>query len=78
MLATGGLALLPRQLSGILQQGFAASRGVVDVPSPDFASATCQEEYARMVQALILACGGLCKYLMDSWPANMKEYDPIE
>eukprot|EP00955_Chlamydomonas_euryale_P003675 38762-Chlamydomonas_euryale.AAC.5 len=40
MLARGGLALLPRQLSNILQPGFTASKGLVDVPSPDFASKT--------------------------------------
>jgi len=31
-----------------------------------------------MVQALILACGGLCKYLIDAWPEDMPDYDPIE
>uniref|UniRef100_A0A7R9VUT7 Uncharacterized protein n=1 Tax=Chlamydomonas euryale TaxID=1486919 RepID=A0A7R9VUT7_9CHLO len=78
MLARGGLALLPRQLSNILQPGFTASKGLVDVPSPDFASKTAMDEYSSMVQALILACGGLCKYLIDAWPEDMPDYDPIE
>lgn len=68
VLATGGLALLPKKLSGALRQGFAESKKVVDVPSPDLASATSQEELSSMVRTLILACGGLCKYLMDSFP----------
>jgi len=78
MLARGGLALLPMQLSWLLRQGLEASRKVVDIPSPNFSSETAPEEWLSMVRVMILSCGGLCKYLMDAFPENMPHYDPVD
>lgn len=77
MLARGGLALLPSQLSWILRGGYSESKRVVDVPSPDFASESGADQTASMIKTLILACGGLFKFLVDSRP-DLKDYDPIE
>lgn len=47
---------------------YPTSSQVVDVPSPDLSSANSQEELSAVVRTLVLACAGLCKYLMDSFP----------
>ncbi|GAX82551.1 hypothetical protein CEUSTIGMA_g9977.t1 [Chlamydomonas eustigma] len=78
MLASGGLALLPRQLSWILRQEFSSSKKVVDIASPDFSSDTSEKELSSMVCSLILSCGGLCKYLMDCYPLDLPDYDPVD
>jgi protein-tyrosine-phosphatase len=78
MLASGGLTLLPRQLSWILRQDFASSKKVVDIASPDFSSHTSEKDLSSMVCSLILSCGGLCKYLMDCYPVDLPEYDPVD
>eukprot|EP00197_Chlamydomonas_leiostraca_P002370 CAMPEP_0202858124 /NCGR_PEP_ID=MMETSP1391-20130828/787_1 /ASSEMBLY_ACC=CAM_ASM_000867 /TAXON_ID=1034604 /ORGANISM="Chlamydomonas leiostraca, Strain SAG 11-49" /LENGTH=351 /DNA_ID=CAMNT_0049537009 /DNA_START=179 /DNA_END=1231 /DNA_ORIENTATION=+ len=61
LLARGGLALLPLQLSFLLRQGLHRARGQVDIPSPQLAGTSGAEEWDAMVRALILSTAGLTK-----------------
>ncbi|MEW5302370.1 MAG: hypothetical protein WDW38_002474 [Sanguina aurantia] len=78
VLATGGTALLPRQLSSLLRPNMAKSKSVVDVSVPCLSSADSSQALDATIQTLIVANAGLVKYLSDAYPENMPEYDPME
>ncbi|PNW72915.1 hypothetical protein CHLRE_14g611484v5 [Chlamydomonas reinhardtii] len=75
----GGFALLPAQLSYLLKDGaggLAASKAVVDIPSPDLSSPDGAAQWEAVVAALILSTASLVKYLVDAYPEDMPHYDP--
>ncbi|KAG2423392.1 hypothetical protein HXX76_015357 [Chlamydomonas incerta] len=75
----GGFALLPAQLSYLLRDGaggLAASKAVVDIPSPDLASPDGAAQWEAVVAALIVSTASLVKYLVDAYPEDMPHYDP--
>lgn len=73
--SVGGFALLPAKLSDLLSPHLASARQVVDVPTPQLTADNAGEQWSATVQALILSCAGLCKYLMDAHPEQDDETD---
>eukprot|EP00882_Tetradesmus_deserticola_P004415 GHRQ01004659.1.p1 GENE.GHRQ01004659.1~~GHRQ01004659.1.p1 ORF type:complete len:300 (+),score=98.09 GHRQ01004659.1:135-1034(+) len=76
---TGGLALLPRGMSRQLQQHLGLLRGVVDVARPSLADGSPQGVAAWnwTVLVVMLGCAGLVRYLIDAYPSDLPEYDPL-
>lgn len=78
MYETGGLALLPRRMSFLLQSSPLEYRQVVDIASPClYNPQTGQEQWNTMVTSVMLGCAGLVKYLIDACPPDLPEYDPL-
>lgn len=82
LLRKGGLALLPKDMSAALaaaRRPLREIRGVVDVPRPDLtdASAAATLTWEDMVCALMVCCAGLASYLIESYPPNLPDYDPL-
>eukprot|EP00879_Flechtneria_rotunda_P014842 GHRR01015507.1.p2 GENE.GHRR01015507.1~~GHRR01015507.1.p2 ORF type:complete len:155 (+),score=49.69 GHRR01015507.1:304-768(+) len=76
---TGGLALLPRKMSSQLQQKLQQLRSVVDVPRPSLTDATADGVAAWnwTVLTVMLGAAGLVRYLIDAYPDDLPEYDPV-
>lgn len=76
---TGGLALLPRRMSQQLQQDLPQLRRVVDVCRPSLTDGSPRGVAAwnQTVLAVMLGCAGLVRYLIDAYPPDLPEYDPL-
>lgn len=75
----GGLALMPRAMSVALQQDLQGLRQVVDMPRPSMtdaspAAAACWDTCSR---SAMLGAAGLVRYLIDAYPPDLPEYDPL-
>lgn len=79
VLRQGGLALLPRSMSRQLQDNLPQLRHVVDVPRPCLADATPEaiDRWNWMVLTIMLGAAGLVRYLIDAYPDDLPEYDPL-
>lgn len=75
---TGGFALMPMQLSFLIRPSIAELQAVEDITSPELSNVESgYEEWLSMVRAVSLSCGGLMKYLIDQYPDDLPEYDPL-
>lgn len=54
-------------------------RAIADVPRPDLTdvSGSASEAWDEMVAGIMLGCAGLIRYLIDSYPDDLPEYDPL-
>ena len=81
VLRQGGLALLPRDMAAGLaaRRPLAALRATRDVPRPDLtdASAAASARFDEMVALATLGCAGLAAHLIDSYPDDLPDYDPL-
>jgi len=79
VLRRGGLALLPRRMSLQLQQDLQELRQVVDTPRPSLtdSSAEAVASWNWMVLVMMLGAAGLVRYLIDAYPPDLPEYDPL-
>lgn len=75
----GGLALLPRAMSQQLQHDLAKLRTVVDIQRPCLSDGSPHGVAAWnwTVLAVMLGCAGLVRYLIDAYPDDLPEYDPL-
>lgn len=75
----GGLALLPRSMRTQLQADLAQLRHVVDVPRPCLTDASPEavQAWNWMVLTVMLGTAGLVRYLIDAYPDDLPEYDPL-
>lgn len=79
VLRQGGLALLPRSMSRQLQDSLQQLRHVLDVPRPCLSdsSPAAIERWNWMVLTVMLGTAGLVRYLIDAYPEDLPEYDPL-
>jgi hypothetical protein len=75
----GGLALMPRGMSMQLQQDLQHLRQVLDMPRPSMtdASEEAAECWDTCIRSAMLGSAGLVRYLIDSYPDDLPEYDPL-
>lgn len=75
----GGLALMPRGMSMQLQQDLQGLRRVLDMPRPSMtdASEAATECWDVCIRSSMLGAAGLVRYLIDSYPDDLPEYDPL-
>jgi hypothetical protein len=73
---TGGLSLLPARMSRLVRPSAQLLELAVDVAQPRLAEEQGLEQWNTMVRVLLLACAGLVKYCVNSYPADLPEYDP--
>jgi len=75
----GGLALMPRGMSMQLQQDLQSIRQVLEMPRPSMTDAS--EEAAACwdtaTRSAMLGAAGLVRFLIDSYPDDLPEYDPL-
>ncbi|KAI8471192.1 MAG: hypothetical protein J3K34DRAFT_520690 [Monoraphidium minutum] len=82
LLRPGGTALLPQDMRAALaapRRPLAELRAAVDVPRPDMTDATAggAAAWEAMVATTMLGVAGLARYLMDSYPPDLPDYDPL-
>jgi hypothetical protein len=79
VLRLGGTALLPRAMSQQLQPLLEQLRGVVDIQRPELADASeaAVVNWNSMVHSIMLGCAGLVHYLINAYPPDLPEYDPL-
>lgn len=79
VLAVGGLALLPRAMSLCLRSELASLRQVADMPRPSVsdASPAAATRWDTCVRVGMLGAAGLVRYLIDAYPPDLPEYDPL-
>lgn len=75
LLRTGGSAVLEPELMQILAPALSEAQQAVEIRSPTLKQGS--QEWNRMVQHTICSCAGLVQFLMDAWPPNLPEYDPL-
>jgi hypothetical protein len=69
---------MPRRLSRVLQPDLHLLRQVVDVPRPLLNGASAgAAEWDACVKTAMLGSAGLVRYLIDSYPDDLPEYDPL-
>lgn len=75
----GGLALMPRGMSLQLQQDLQGLRQVLDMPRPSMTDASEQAAacWDTCIRSAMLGAAGLVRYLIDSYPDDLPEYDPL-
>jgi hypothetical protein len=75
----GGLALMPRGMSMQLQQDLQGLRQVLDMPRPSMTDASEQAAacWDTCIRSAMLGAAGLVRYLIDSYPDDLPEYDPL-
>ncbi|KAF8073130.1 LONRF3 [Scenedesmus sp. PABB004] len=79
VLRKGGLALLPRAMSATLAAELGALRAETDVTRPSLSdgSAAGVAAWNRAVLVTMLGAAGLVRYLIDAYPDDLPEYDPL-
>jgi protein-tyrosine-phosphatase len=77
ILQRGGNALLPSKIARVLVPELASILGIKHIRSPDLTSEAGLDEWNSMCLLLMLACAGLVKYLIDVYPDDLPEYDPL-
>eukprot|EP00878_Enallax_costatus_P026457 GHUV01028392.1.p1 GENE.GHUV01028392.1~~GHUV01028392.1.p1 ORF type:complete len:119 (+),score=18.76 GHUV01028392.1:506-862(+) len=79
VLKQGGLALLPRSMRTQLQDDLAQLRHVIDVPRPCLSDSSPEavQAWNWMVLTVMLGTAGLVRYLIDAYPEDLPEYDPL-
>lgn len=79
VLKQGGLALLPRSMRTQLSQDLQQLRHVVNIPRPCLSDASpdAVDKWNWMVLTVMLGAAGLVRYLIDAYPDDLPEYDPL-
>lgn len=70
---------MPRGMSLQLQQDLPMLRSVVDMPRPSLndASEAAAASWDMCIRSAMLGAAGLVRYLIDSYPDDLPEYDPL-
>lgn len=68
----------PNRLSSLLAPSLPSVRGVTDILRPaSLCDQASEAQLSALVHTVILCCAGLVQYLIDSYPADLPEYDPV-
>jgi hypothetical protein len=75
LLKGGGSAILEPELKQILEPAIERAQRCKGIRSPSLTGGS--REWNEMVQDLICSCAGLTQFLIDAWPPDLPEYDPL-
>lgn len=75
MLRSGGTALLEPELGQILQPVIDQAQQASGIKRPSLTGGS--EEWNEMVQNIVNSSAGLVQFLIDAWPPDLPEYDPL-
>lgn len=75
LLKDGGSAILEPKLKQILEPSIERALRCEGIRSPSLTEGS--REWNEMVQDLICSCAGLTQFLIDAWPPDLPEYDPL-
>ena len=71
----GGSAILESELRQIIEPVLEDAQQADEIPRPSLTHGS--EEWNRMVQYTICSCAGLTQFLIDAWPPDLPDYDPL-
>ena len=75
LLKTGGSAILEPELGQIIGSVVLQAQQAEGIKSPSLTGGS--EEWNEMVQNIICSSAGLVQFLIDAWPPDLPEYDPL-
>jgi hypothetical protein len=75
LLKGGGSAVLEPELKQILEPAIERAMLSQGIRRPSLTGGS--REWNEMVQDLICSCAGLTQFLIDAWPPDLPEYDPL-
>lgn len=71
----GGSAILESELRQIVEDVVEEAQEAQEIKRPSLTHGS--EEWNRMVQYTICSCAGLVQFLIDAWPPDLPDYDPL-
>lgn len=75
LLHSGGSALLEPELGQIVEPVIERIQQAKGIRRPSLTGGS--EEWNEMVQTIVLSSAGLVQFLIDAWPPDLPEYDPL-
>ena len=75
MLKTGGSAILEPELRQIVEPVIDRAQNAEGIRRPTLTSGS--GEWNEMVQNIVCSSAGLVQFLIDAWPTDLPEYDPL-
>lgn len=67
--------MLEPELKQIIEPALADVKGRSEIPTPSLKEGS--REWNLMVQNIVYCAAGLVQFLIDAWPPDLPEYDPL-